>query len=231
MFKNEKILIFAAHPDDEILGCGGFLSKYSSQNIFKVVFIAEGESCRIKKGQALSSFKKKILNRNKQSKKALTLFDIKNIKFYNLQCGCLNNIPQIKINKIIEKEIKNFNPTIILTHSINDLNSDHNSISKSVNVSVRPISNINKKIKCILNFEILSSSEWNLENAFKPNFFLKLKPSDLKKKIQALEVYEKEIREKPHSRSKYGLEVLARYRGLQIGEEYAESFKIVKLKC
>ena len=44
-----KILIIAAHPDDEILGCGGFLSKFKNESVFKVVFIAEGSTCRFKK--------------------------------------------------------------------------------------------------------------------------------------------------------------------------------------
>ena len=67
MFKNEKIIIFVAHPDDEVLGCGGFIAKYSSDNKFKVVFIAEGETCRMKKNETLKHYKKNITERNNQS--------------------------------------------------------------------------------------------------------------------------------------------------------------------
>ena len=44
--ENDRILIIAAHPDDEILGCGGLLSKYSNQVEIAIIFIAEGDSCR-----------------------------------------------------------------------------------------------------------------------------------------------------------------------------------------
>ena len=66
---------------------------------------------------------------------------------------------------------------------------------------------------------------------FKPNFFVKLNKIDLERKIKALKIYDKEIRKKPHSRSVYGIDALAKYRGLQIGEDFAESFKIYKLTC
>ena len=39
-------MIIAAHPDDDILGCGGYLAKYSQEQIIRVIFIAEGSSCR-----------------------------------------------------------------------------------------------------------------------------------------------------------------------------------------
>tara|TARA_B100000674_G_scaffold471884_1_gene461122 strand:- start:5 stop:700 length:696 start_codon:yes stop_codon:yes gene_type:complete len=231
MFKNEKIIIFVAHPDDEVLGCGGLIAKYSSDNKFKVVFIAEGETCRMKKNETIKQYKKKITERNNQSKKALRLLGVQNFNFYNFKCGELHNIPMLKINKLIEKEITLFKPTIILTHSENDLNLDHCTISKSVKVSTRPVKNITKNLKLILNFEILSSSEWNISKVFKPNFFIELTKKDLEKKIKALEIYKNEIRPKPHSRSNYGIEILSRYRGLQIGKEFSEAYKVNKFIC
>lgn len=231
MFKNEKIIIFVAHPDDEVLGCGGFITKYSSDNKFKVVFIAEGETCRMKKNETLKHYKKNITERNNQSKKALRLLGVQNLNFYNFRCGELHKMPMLKINKLIEREISLFKPTIILTHSENDLNLDHSIISKSVKVSTRPVKKIAKNMKLILNFEVLSSSEWNISKVFKPNFFIELSKKNLEKKIKALEIYKNEIRSKPHSRSKYGVEILSRYRGLQIGKEFSEAYKVNKFIC
>ena len=82
-------------------------------------------------------------------------------------------MPQTKLNKIIESQIKIFKPDIIFTHSSKDLNLDHQTIVKSVLVATRPT-----KIKNIVNeiysFEILSSTEWNFVNKFRPNYFIKL---------------------------------------------------------
>ena len=102
-----KYLIIAAHPDDDILGCGATLSKLSKNNIIKVIFIGEGSSCRydqIFKNKSL--IKKTIRNRENCAKKALNCLGKKNFNFYNLPCGRLDTVPIIEINKIIEKEIK-----------------------------------------------------------------------------------------------------------------------------
>ena len=46
--KKIKNLLIFAHPDDEILGVGGYIAKYSKKQKFKVVFIGEGSSSRFK---------------------------------------------------------------------------------------------------------------------------------------------------------------------------------------
>ena len=170
----KKILIIAAHPDDEILGCGGYLSKYKNESIFRVIFLAEGSSCRFKK---LDHYTPVVLNeiekRKKQSIKALAKFGVKKIKFYDNLCGELNNVSQVYLNKIIEKEVLKFNPNVILTHSENDLNSDHRVVFNSVIVACRPIKKSHKPKK-IYSFEVLSSSEWKVTKNFIPNHYIKL---------------------------------------------------------
>ena len=224
----KKILIIAAHPDDEILGCGGYLSKYKNESIFRVIFLAEGSSCRFKK---LDHYTPVVLNeiekRKKQSIKALAKFGVKKIKFYDNLCGELNNISQVYLNKIIEKEVLKFNPNVILTHSENDLNSDHRVVFNSVIVACRPIKKSHKPKK-IYSFEVLSSSEWKVTKNFIPNHYIKLSKKNIMDKWDALKIYKDEIKKKPHPRSLYGVNILANYRGLQIGEEYAEAYKLIR---
>jgi LmbE family N-acetylglucosaminyl deacetylase len=223
-----KILIIAAHPDDEILGCGGFLSKFKNESVFKVVFIAEGSTCRFKKKDhnkpvVLSQIKK----REKQAIKALNRFNINKIKFYNNPCGELNNISSVYLNKIIENEIIDFNPDTILTHSETDLNLDHRVVFNSVLVACRPIKKVNKPNK-IYSFEVLSSSEWKITKSFLPNYYIKLSQKNVLDKWNALKIYSNEIKKTPHPRSLFGVKTLANYRGLQIGEEFAEAYKLIR---
>ena len=151
---NLKALIIAAHPDDDILGCGGFLSKFGKDKDIRVVFIAEGTSCRFSSSE-INEKKKRLLMRSSIEicGKALSYL-VKNCEFYNFSCGKLDQIPLIDINKIIENEISEFNPDVILTHSEKDLNSDHKIIFSSVLTATRPEKS---KVKSIFSFEVLSS--------------------------------------------------------------------------
>ena len=224
----KKVLIIAAHPDDDIIGCGGFLSKNQKRYKFKVVFMSEGSSCRYKNlTKDEHKITKEIKYRQTCAKKALGIFSIKDISFYNNQCGNLHKMSQLKLNQIIEKEIKEFKPNIIFTHTDKDLNSDHKTINKSVLIATRPLQKKNR-IEVIYSFEILSSTEWNFNNNFKPNYYLSLSKKDVLKKWKALKVYKSEIKPKPHPRSLFGVDTLSRYRGIQSGNLYSEAFEIIR---
>ena len=220
----KKLLIVAAHPDDEILGCGGFISKHKGNYDFKVMFLAEGSSCRYKDLNADKEIiKEKILLRKEQATKALNFFSIKDIVFCDLPCGRLNTIPDVKKNHLIEEQIDSFKPEVIFTHSSEDLHPDHRSVFKSVMQASRPVKN-KFFVKEIYSFEILSSSEWSFTSQFKPNHFIKLDKKNLDEKWKALQFYTEEIIEAPHPRSEFGLRTLANYRGIQSGTEFAEAF-------
>jgi LmbE family N-acetylglucosaminyl deacetylase len=104
-----KIMIVAAHPDDDILGCGGIMQKYSkSGSIIKVIFIGEGSSCRFEKPDSKDALKE-IEKRNEDGRNALNFLGIEKYEFYNLPCGRLDQVPQIEINKILEKKFQTLN--------------------------------------------------------------------------------------------------------------------------
>tara|TARA_B100000963_G_C22624673_1_gene671690 strand:+ start:1443 stop:2132 length:690 start_codon:yes stop_codon:yes gene_type:complete len=224
----KNILIVVAHPDDEILGCGGFISRFKKQSNFKVLIIAEGSSCRFKKlFKEKKEIQKKIELRKNQAKKALALFSVKDVTFCDLPCGSLNSIPSIRINQLIEEQIKLFKPEKILTHSSEDLHPDHRAVFHSVMQATRPIKKDNF-VKEILSFEILSSSEWAYSSIFKPNYFIKLSKKNVNEKWKALKCYTEEIQKKPLPRSSFGINTLASFRGIQSGNEFAEAYYQVR---
>jgi LmbE family N-acetylglucosaminyl deacetylase len=222
-----NILIIAAHPDDDILGCGGLIAKYRKSVNFKVIFIAEGSSCRYKNLSAnKDQIDQTIKKRNCYAKNALKLLGVKNFSFYDLPCGRLDSLPIIEINKIIENEINLFKPEILFTHSESDNNNDHRIIFRSSLMAARP--GVVKNLKTILSYEVLSSTEWNFSESFEPNHFELLNLNQINLKWKALKCYESETGVYPHPRSEEGIHALARYRGIQAGFKYAEAFKIIR---
>jgi len=218
-----KTLLIVAHPDDEVLGCGGLIAKLINQGEqVRVVFVAEGTSCRY---ESMSKQVQEEINfRNQCGIKALKSLGISSYKFYNLPCGRLDKEPIIEIAKIIEKEISDYKPTTVLTHSSNDVNNDHKIIYRAVVQATRPVGKI---VKNLLSFEILSSTEWNYIEVFKPNIFVDI-TSTINAKINAMHCYSSEQPKYPHPRSDQVIMSLASMRGSQSGVEYAEGYQIIR---
>ena len=222
----KKVLIIAAHPDDEILGCGGLIAKFHKTMSFRVVFVAEGSSCRFS-ANASNEIKEAIENRENSAKSALQKYSPESISFENNQCGKLDVLPIIEINKIIEKHIMEFKPETLISHSNTDANSDHRRIAESVIMATRPGALNN--VKTLISMEIPSSTEWNFNSVFKPNLFISLNEEQILEKIEALKKYNSEIKPFPFPRSPEGVNTFGMYRGLQSGNSLAEAFRIIRI--
>ena len=125
MIANNKILVIAAHPDDEILGCGGTIAKFIKLGCeIEFLILAEGETARD------NSFDLKlrigdIKKRESDAKNAAEILGVGNIQFDRLPDNRMDQVHLIDITKIIEKKINQFQPEIIFTHNGSDLNIDH----------------------------------------------------------------------------------------------------------
>lgn len=223
----KRVLIIAAHPDDDILGCAGLMSKYRGQIEFRVIFIAEGSSCRYGEQELGADHVKEVIaERNSYGVKALELLGVIDYKFYDLPCGRLDQVQIIEINKIIEGEIQNFLPDTIFTHSFEDTNNDHLIVHRATQMATRPGSRV--LVERVYTYEVLSSSEWRFTHTFAPNYFEALSEEDVRNKWLALAEYETEIKKYPYPRSEEGIFTLAKYRGLQSANAYAEAFKLIR---
>ena len=220
----KKVLILSPHADDEILGCGGFISKYSNKgHTINVVILTNAN-----KGAPEKYSEKEIFKIREESRKANNLIGTKKLFFENLPALNLNQYPMYKISDTINKYIANIKPEIILLPSSNDINEDHKIIFKATKVATR----MNKKnnLKKILSYEVLSETEWNEnEESFSPNYFVNLSKSDINQKIKSFLKYKSQVKKYPHPRSKEGILNLSRVRGSQVFMKYAEAFKVEKI--
>ena len=123
--------------------------------------------------------------------------------------------------------IEGYDPDIIFTHYEKDLNIDHRITYQAVITAARPTPDC--CVKEIYSFEVLSSTEWAFPTSFSPDVFYSLTVNDIELKIKELyKKYSKEMRASNHPRSQAGIYGLARYRGFQVGCDYAEAFKTVR---
>ncbi len=220
----KKILILSPHADDEILGCGGLISKYSKQNYQINVLILT--NANLGAPEIYTPQQIKII-RN-EAKQANSLIGTKKLYFENLPGLNLIKYPTYKISNIINKYIHNINPEIILLPSPNDIHDDHKIIFKAAKVAMR----FNKKnnLKIILTYEVLSETEWNEdEKSFCPNYYVRLEKSDVNNKVKAFLKYKSQIKKFPHPRSKEGIINLSKVRGSNVFAKFAEAFKVEKI--
>lgn len=225
MIKKKKILVVAAHPDDELIGCGGTMIKHKkNRDSIKVLFAFLGEDLRKDKSNIENREKKRAMDAIAVSKQIgidKPLF-LRSIKEDDIR------IFQSKINSNILSVIRRFDPEIIYTHSINDIHLDHRMTFEAVHIATRPQNNL-KSLKEIYSFEINSASEnyFVRNKRFEPNHYVNIE-REIEKKISLLKIYKKEMLKYPNSRSIRGIKNLAAYRGNTVSLKFAEAFEIVR---
>ncbi len=213
-----KILVIAPHPDDEVIGCGGTIAKYTNRN-------AEVYLCIVTDAYTPDWSEEFIKNRSKEIEKANKILGIKNTYFLNRPTAKLDTIPQKELNQSISDIIMEIKPDIVYIPFNGDLNKDHRLVFETSLVALRPIKHIVKKI---LSYETLSETEWGQElEVFSPNIY-----EDISKtfeiKIKAMKAYKSEIKKSFHPRSLNVIEALAIKRGSETGVRFAEAFKLIR---
>jgi LmbE family N-acetylglucosaminyl deacetylase len=223
--KNKKILIVAAHPDDEILGCGATAARLIKEgNSVFTLILGEGTTSRDKTRNRRKR-NKELLEMKEQSKRANRIIGIKYVFFCDLPDNRFDSRPVLDIIKIVESVKNKIKPDIIYTHCAKDLNIDHRITYSAVLTACRPVREEN--VKEIYGFEIPSSSEWNYPHVFNPNMYVDISDT-LELKIKALRCYKGEIREFPHPRSEESVRNIAKRWGSVAGLYSAEAFEVTR---
>ena len=222
----KNILIIAAHPDDEILGCGGTISKFKKEKKkIYVYFTHEGSSSRYKNANILDA-KNAISKRKKMALNAAKFLNYKIVEFGNNPNLRNDNYNLLENVKNLTKVINKIRPNLIITHHPDDINEDHQFTFKTVSNAVRPPAKI--LIKEIYLMEIPSTTDWTLRSNFKPNVFIDI-TKNIDNKIKALKFYTSEFQKYPHSRSEINLKAHSIYRGAQVGLKNVEAFELYRL--
>lgn len=215
----KRILVIAAHPDDEALGCGATLARHAAEgDEVRAVFVADGVSSRpADPPHALAERKAAMA----EAARVLGITDTVTFDFVDNQ---LDQVPLLEIVRRIEQVVTAYRPDVVYTHHAGDLNVDHRITHQAVLTACRPLPDAG--VQQILAFEVVSSTEWGLQ-PFAPNVFVDVS-AYMPQKIAALQAYGAEMRPAPHARSLQHIEALAVHRGHGCGCAHAEAFVLVR---
>lgn len=214
-----NILVVAAHPDDEVLGCGGTLAlHHQSGDDVTVIFMADGETSRQHNSENQTL-------REVAAHQAAKHLGVKSIHFLGLPDNAMDSLPLLEITQKLEKLIKQVQPDTVYTHFGGDLNIDHRLTYQAVLTACRP--QPGSSIKRIYCFEVASSTEWSphAEANFQPQRFVDISKV-ANQKSKALDCYKTELRAWPHARSKEAIHYKEKVRGSQVGINTAEAFVV-----
>lgn len=230
-FRNKRILVVAAHPDDELLGQGATIHKLSNEYNCKcrAVILGEGLTSRSEERDR-EKWEQELKEHRDCIQKAADIIGYDSVGIYDFPDNRFDSVDLLDIIKVVESEKEGFQPEIIFTHHGGDLNIDHQRTFEAVMTATRPMKN--EVVKTIITFETPSSTEWQASSdprKFITNFFVEVSEENIKAKCDGIGAYKFEAREWPHPRSEPALKIYAKKWGSIIGSNFAEPFSLIRM--
>jgi LmbE family N-acetylglucosaminyl deacetylase len=217
-----KVLVFAAHPDDEVLGMGGTLCLHAAEqgDEVRVVCVTDGSSSQYPGDSELRERK------NEEARRAAEVLGVADYVHLDLPDMRLDTLAHVDLNGIVEQQVREVGPEVVYTPQP-DVNLDHRALFDSVAVATRPTPG--QAVRRLLTYAPTSSTEWTpaATNWFLPNWFVDV-TATLERKLEAFACFETERRDYPHPRNDRALRANAEFHGTTVGCEYAEPFVLVR---
>ena len=222
-----RILVIAAHPDDEVLGAGATIARHALRGIAVDIQIL-GEGITSRSLAEAPQQTQNLLQLREDAERAAILMGARPPRLEGLPDNQFDTVPLLDIIKLVESEIDRVKPEVIYTHHPADLNIDHRLTFQAVLTATRTLSDTG--IKRLYSFEIPSSTEWSFgqfDPPFRPTTFVDIS-STLEVKLQAMGCYQGELRSFPHPRSLEALRIIAQRWGTVAGFNAAEAFQLIR---
>jgi LmbE family N-acetylglucosaminyl deacetylase len=222
------VLVVAAHPDDEVLGCGGTIARYAKEgHDVHIAILGEGVSSRHARRDEAPPAALQALQADARA--AAAVLGARSVVFGGLPDNRFDQVALLDVIKTIEGWIDTYRPEAVYTHHPGDLNVDHGIVFRAVLTATRPGAS-RVTVPDLYAFEVASSTEWAFQRIgppFRPSVFVEI-DSNLDAKIAAMECYRGEKRSAPHPRSPDALRASAVRWGSAGGMRHAEAFELIR---
>jgi len=227
----DSILVIAAHPDDEILGCGASMARLAAGGVkVHVVYVATGVAGRYENPvENTQKIAEQVFELKKDVAQACDVIGVRSHSFLDFPDNRLDTVPLMDISHKLKKNIQKLRPCAVLTHHHGDYNWDHSRVFEATLMACRP--NFGDYYpQELYSYEVLSSTERapaEPHRAFLPNVYVDASEG-LDAKLKAIQCYQTELNPYPHPRSVKAVKNLAGVRGNEVGLEFAEAFRLIR---
>jgi LmbE family N-acetylglucosaminyl deacetylase len=216
-----RVLVVAAHPDDELLGPGGTLARHARRgDEVHAVILSDGATSRYP-GEMVT-----VLADCAQ--KAAKVLGLTSTRVLSLPDQRLDTLPLIEVTRTVEAVVDEVRPHVVYTHYPGDVNVDHGVVARAVWIACRPY--VLPRLRRFAVYETPSSTEWQWPfegGPFTPGLFVDIGRT-LEDKLAAMECYESELREYPHPRSLRALRERAAGWGSRVNRPAVEAFQVLR---
>lgn len=220
------VLVVAAHPDDEVLGCGGTMARHAAEgDLVHALILAEGltsrDAARDRAGRGGELSELALA-----AQRANAALGVRSLELLDFPDNRMDGAELLDVVKAVEARLAALKPAIVYTHHGGDVNIDHRVTHQAVVTACRPVPGAS--VRELLFFEVASSTEWQPPGSapsFQPNQFVDIGATLAAKRL-ALAAYAGEMRPWPHARSIEAVEHLAGWRGASCGCAAAEAFVV-----
>lgn len=214
----KRVLVVAAHPDDDVLGCGGFMARLSAAGAsVEVLLLSDGVTSRAIQPQ-------EVVQRQASAREALAILGVTEAQLEHFPDNAMDTVPLLEVARVVSERVEATEPDTVLTHSLTDLNIDHRLTAEAALIASRP--QPGSPVRRVLHFEVPSATGWRPSaTPFDPRFHVDVS-AFVEDKLTALRCYDAEMRAWPHARSYEAVEALMRWRGASVGVAAAEAFEV-----
>ncbi len=217
-----RVLVVAAHPDDEVLGMGGTIALHATVwgDQVRILCVTDGSSTQYPGDETRRTQK------DGEARRAAAELGVEDYVHLDLPDMRLDTLPHVEVNRVVEQHVRDFRPELLyVVHP--DVNRDHHAVFDSVAVATRPAPG--QSVLRVVTYAPASSVEWTpaLRQTFVPNWFVDIGQT-LEAKLRAFACYATEARAYPHPRSERALRAQAEFYGSSVGCQAAEPFVLVR---